>query len=137
MYLGTFEICVLNYMNLIPLVSLNAPGLAWPAALKKTEEKGIRGGICHSIYRYANYDKIKEPQCLQYWDVNNSYGWAMSQKLAVSKCKQIEDTFQFNEDSIKNYNEKSNEGYFLEVDIQNILKNYVNFIMIFSFCLRG
>ena len=61
----------------------------------------------------------------------------MSQKLAVSKCKQIEDTFQFNEDSIKNYNEKSNEGYFLEVDIQNILKNYVNFIMIFSFCLRG
>ena len=54
MYLGTFEICVLNYMNLIPLVSLNAPGLAWAAALKKTEEKGIRGGICHSIYRYAN-----------------------------------------------------------------------------------
>ena len=29
-----------------------------------------------------------------------------------------EDTFQFNEDFIKNYNEESDEGYFLEVDIQ-------------------
>ena len=33
-----------------------------------------------------------------------------------------EDTFQFNEDFIKNYNEESDEGYFLEVDIQ-YLKN--------------
>ena len=30
----------------------------------------------------------------------------------------IEDTSQFNEDFIKNYNEESNEGYFLEVDVQ-------------------
>ena len=33
-----------------------------------------------------------------------------------------EDTSQFNEDFIKNYNEESDEGYFLEVDIQ-YLKN--------------
>ena len=32
----------------------------------------------------------------------------------------IEDTSQFNEDFIKNYNEENNEGYFLEVDIQNL-----------------
>ena len=46
---------------------LSVPGLAWRAALKKTKvksnflphtnmllmvEKGIRGEICHSIYRY-------------------------------------------------------------------------------------
>ena len=30
----------------------------------------------------------------------------------------IEDTSKFNEDFIKNYNEKSEEGYFLEVDAQ-------------------
>ena len=46
---------------------LNAPGSAWLACFKKTEvkfklltnndmlmmvEKGIKGGICHAIYRY-------------------------------------------------------------------------------------
>ena len=31
-----------------------------------------------------DYDKNKESPCLQYWDVNNLYGWAMSQKLLVS-----------------------------------------------------
>ena len=31
-----------------------------------------------------DYDKNKELPCLQYWDVNNLYGWAMSQKLQVT-----------------------------------------------------
>ena len=30
----------------------------------------------------------------------------------------MKDTSQFNEDFIKNYNGESNEGYFLEVDVQ-------------------
>ena len=34
----------------------------------------------------------------------------------------IKDTSQFNEDSIKNYNEESDEGYFLEVDVQYLEK---------------
>ena len=88
-------------------------------------EKGIRGEICHSIYRYAEannkymkyYDKNKELY-LQYWDVNNLYGWAMSQKLSVSNFDWIEDTSQFHQDYIKNYNEESDEGCFLEVDVQ-------------------
>ena len=89
-------------------------------------EKGIRGGICHSIYRYTegnnknmkDYDKDKELPYIQYWDVNNLYGWAMSQKLPVNNFEWIENTSQFNENFIKNYNEESNEGYFLEVDVQ-------------------
>ena len=52
-------------------------------------EKGIRGGICHSIYRYAkannkymkDYDKNKESSYIQYWDANNLHGLTMSQKL--------------------------------------------------------
>ena len=42
----------------------------------------------------------------------------MSQKFPVSNFEWIEDPSQFNEDFIKNYNEKSDEGYFLKVDIQ-------------------
>ena len=52
------------------------------------------------------------------WNVNNLYGWVMLQKFPVNKFEWIEDTFQFNEDFIKNYNEESDEGYFPEVDIQ-------------------
>ena len=89
-------------------------------------EKGIRGGICQSIYRYAKannkyikgYDKNKGSSYLQYWDVNNLYGWATWQKLPVNNFEWIGDTSQFNEDFVKNNNEESEEGYFLEVDIQ-------------------
>ena len=71
-------------------------------------EKGIRGGICHAVQRYSktnnkymkNYDKNKELSYLIYWDVNNSYGWEMSEKLPVNKFEWIEDTSQFNEDFI-------------------------------------
>ena len=42
----------------------------------------------------------------------------MSQKLPVNNFERIEDTFQFNEDFIKNYIEESDEGYFLEVDVK-------------------
>ena len=93
-------------------------------------EKDIRGGICNAIHRYAkannkymkDYDKNKESSYLNYWDVNNLYGWAMSQKLPVNNFEWIKDTSQFNEDFIKNYNEESDEGYFLEVDVQYLEK---------------
>ena len=37
MYLKTLEINVLKYTNLILLIFLSAPGLAWQACLKKTK----------------------------------------------------------------------------------------------------
>ena len=46
----------------------------------------------------------------------------MSQKLPVNNSEWIKDTSKFNEDFMKNYNEKSNEGYFLEVDVQYLEK---------------
>ena len=89
---------------------LFAPGLALHACLKKTGmklelltdvdmllmvEKGIRGGICHAIHRYAkannkymkNYDKSKESSYIQYLNANNLYGGAISQKLLVNGFK--------------------------------------------------
>ena len=69
-----------------------------------------------------DYDKNKESSYIQYWNVTNLYGWAMSQKLPVNNSEWIKDTSQFNEDFIKNYNEESDELYFLEVDVQYLEK---------------
>ena len=69
-----------------------------------------------------DYDKNKKSSYIQYWDVNNLYGWAMSQKLPVKYFEWIKDTSQLNEDFIKNYNEESHEGYFLEVNSQYLEK---------------
>ena len=38
---------------------------------------------------------------LQYSDVNNLYGWALSQKLPVNKFELVKDTSQLDEDFIK------------------------------------
>ena len=103
-------------------------------------EKGIRGRICLSIYRYSksnskymkDYEKKnKESSYLQYWNVNNLYVWAMSQKLPLNNFEWTKDTSQFNKDFIKGCNEESDEGY-LKL-MFNILKHYMNFIMIYHF----
>ena len=65
-----------------------------------------------------DYDKNKESSYIQYWDVNNLYDWTMSQKLPVSNFDRIKDTFEYTKDVMKNYNEESDEGYFLEADAQ-------------------
>ena len=47
--------------------------------------KGIRGGICHAIHRYAkannkymtDFDKSKKSPYFKYWNVDNFYGWEM------------------------------------------------------------
>ena len=101
------NMCIKVY-ELDPAHFLSASGLTWQACLKKTEvklelltdvdillmlEKGIRGGICHAIHRYAKANNkymknyIEEESFLQYLVDNNSYGWPMSQKLLVSGFK--------------------------------------------------
>ena len=89
-------------------------------------EERIRGGICHSINRYAkankkymkNYDKNKESSYIQYLDANNLYGWAMSQKLPVNGFKWINDVSEIDEELIRNYDENSDKGHILEVDVK-------------------
>ena len=119
---------------------LSAPGLAWQACLKKTGErlelitdvdmllmieKGIRGGLCHSVYRHAKtnnkymkiYDVNNESSYIIYMDANNLYGYARSKKVPVDGFEWVEDLSTIDEDFIKNYDEDSNAGYFIEADI--------------------
>ena len=121
---------------------LSTPGLAWKACLKMTKvelelltdidtllmvEKGSRGRIYQAMHRYTkannkymkNYHKDTISSYLIYLDANNSYGWTMSHKLPVNGFKWIEKSrlSRFNEIFIKNYDENSDKGYFLEVDI--------------------
>ena len=66
-------------------------------------EKGIRGGICHAIYRYAktnnryikNYYKNIISLYLEYLDANNLYGWEMSQKLPTDGFKWVKKLLKF------------------------------------------
>ena len=81
-----------------------------------------------------DYDKNKELSYIQYWDVNNLYGWTLSQKLPVNNFELIKDTSQFNDDFIENYNGGSDERYLLEIDVQYLEKS--NFIMIYHFYLK-
>ena len=127
----------LKIFELNPAKGFSIPGLAWQAPLKKTKVKldlltdiDILLMVEKGIYRYAkannkymkDHDKNKESSYLQYWDVDNRYGWARSQKLPVNNFEWIKDTFQFNEAFIKNCSEESDEGYFLEVDNQYLEK---------------
>ena len=98
--------------GLDPVYFMSAPGLAWQACLKKTQaklelltdydmiwmiEKGIRGGVCQAIHRYAkannkyvkNYDKNNKSSYIEYLDANNLCGWTMSQKLPVKSFKWV------------------------------------------------
>ena len=138
--------------ELDPAHFVSLPGLTWQACIKKTNielelltdydmilmaEKGIRGGICHSIHRYAkannkymqNYNNNEESSYIQYLDANNLYGWAMSKKLPVNGFKWFDmsetsasacsnNINEINEDFIKNYDENNDKGYILEVDVK-------------------
>ena len=92
-------ICILKALHYISMAS----------SFKKTElglellididmllmtEKGIRGGICHSINRYGkannkDNDKNKELPYLKYWNINNLYGWAMSRTFTKRLYKKL------------------------------------------------
>ena len=43
-------------------------------------------------------------------------GWAMLQKLPVNNFESMKDNSQVNDDFVKNYNEQSDEGHFVEDD---------------------
>ena len=86
----------------------------------------MRGGISYSAKRYSkannencpDYDKEKPEIYINYLDINNLYGGAMSQYLPYGGFKWVKIT---NETINRILNKKDNSlhGYFLEVDLEH------------------
>ena len=141
----------MKYYKLDPCHYHTAPGLAWDACLKETNQKlqllkdydmlmmferGIRGGITHISKRYAeannkymkDYNPDKPSSYIQYLDANNLYGWAMSQKLPAHGFKWM------NNCTKSNVLELLKKETLIKViylkSIWNTQKNYGNLIMI-------
>jgi len=113
-----------NY-ELDPACYYTAPGLAWNACLKKIGvqlellsdpdmllmiEQCIRGGVSMISKRYAkannkymgeNFNPKEKSKFIQYLDVNNLCGWAMSLPLPVRGFKWMTD--------LKNWREFSDQ----------------------------
>ena len=94
----------LKYYGLDPCHYFSSPGLSWDAMFKMTDiklekisdinkylliEKGLRGRISYIAKKYAKannkyineYDPKKPSTFLSYLDMNNLYGWAMSEGI--------------------------------------------------------
>ena len=116
----------------------SSPGLSWDRMLKMTGvklekisytdkylfiEKGLRGGISYIAKRYTkannkymnDYDPKKSSTFISYLDMNNLYGWAMSEYLPYEGFKWLKNVDGFD---VMLISEKSPLGYFLEVDLQ-------------------
>ena len=104
------DLCMINY-ELDPAWYYTAPGLAWDAALKMTKvelelladiemldmvEEGIRGGVSSIMHKHGkannkymgkDFNPENPSKYLVYLDVNNLYGWAMSEPLPTEGFK--------------------------------------------------
>ena len=135
-----FRKTCLQYYKLDPCHYFTSPGLSWDAMLKMTNiklelmtdidmfqfiEKGMRGGISYIANRYGKannkymkeYDEKAPSKYIMYLDANNLYGWAMSQYLPTGGFKWLTEK-QINKINLAQYNEDSNKGLILEVDLE-------------------
>ncbi|KAJ8915329.1 hypothetical protein NQ315_008213 [Exocentrus adspersus] len=85
-------------------------------------ERGIRGDlsqVCAKRKSVANnkympdYNPNEPSQYLMYFDVNNQYGWAMSQSLPYGGFKWVDPNID-----VLSIGDESSKGYILEVDLE-------------------
>ena len=128
----------LKFYGLDPCHYFSSPGLSWDAMLKmpgvKLEKisdidkdlfikKELEGGISYIAKRnakannkYMNDSDSKKPsKFITYLDMNNFYGWGLSEYLPYGKFKWLKNVDGFDVNSIS---KKSPIGYFLEVDLK-------------------
>ena len=83
-----------------------------------------RRNFLHIAKRYANannkymndYSRKTQSTFISYLDMNNLYGWAISEYLPCCKFKWLKNVDEFDVMSIS---EKSPKEYFLEVELQD------------------
>ena len=100
-------------------------------------EKGLRGGIYHAVHQYVtannkymkDYDKNKESLYLQYWNVNNLYGWVMSQKRPENNFELVKVLLNLMKILWKTIMKKVMKDIFL-------MLLFSNFIMVYNFYMK-
>ena len=113
----------LKFYGLDPCHYLSCPGLSWDAMLKLTGvklgkisdkkkylfvEKGLNGGISQNAKRYAKANNKYMKNCnpknpskfIIYLDMNNLYGWPMSEYLPYEGFKLLKNVDGFDVNSI-------------------------------------
>ena len=121
-----------------PCHYFSSPKLSWDAMLKMTGvklekmsaidkylfiEKGLTGGIYYIGKRYAkasnkyvnDYDHKKPSAFISYLDINNLYGWALTEYLPYKEFEWLKYVDEFD---VMPISKKSPIGYFLEVDLK-------------------
>ena len=132
-----FRKTTLEYYKLEPCNYVGAPSLSWDAMLLMTGveldllkdsdmylffERGIRGGQSVIFNKYAaannkymeDYDEDMDNTFISYLDANNLYGHAMNRPLPYKDFKWVD---SISIDTIMSYDENSDIGYTLEVDL--------------------
>ncbi|KYN11372.1 hypothetical protein ALC57_16475 [Trachymyrmex cornetzi] len=132
------DTCIESY-RLDPAYYYTLPGYTWDAMLKYTGirfelltdidmvmfvERGVRGGLSQCSHRYAQANNKynvssynpSEPSTylIMYFDVNNLYGWAMSESLSYGESQWVDDIEHFDVMSVSS---DSVIGYILKVDL--------------------
>ena len=97
-------------------------------------EKGIRGGITQAVKRYAKannkymndlYNPDEVSIYLQFLDINNEYGCAMTQDLPTHGFLWKE-AGNFTPEKICELVKKGKRGYLLEVDVEYLKELHEN-----------
>ena len=127
-----------KFYGLDPCHYFSSPGLSWDAMLKMTGvklekmsaidkylfiEKGLTGGIYYIGKRYAkasnkyvnDYDHKKPSAFISYLDINDLYGWALTEYLPYNEFEWLKNVDEFD---VMPITKKSPIGYFLEVDLK-------------------
>lgn len=131
-----FRQTALETYKLDPAWYYTMPGYTWDCMLNYTKcklqilkdidmimfvEQGIRGGISCCMHRLseanntymADFDSSKPESYLLYLDVNNLYGWAMSQYLPYGGFEWCDTSVD-----VSSIPDDGPEGYILQVDLE-------------------
>ncbi|XP_071652904.1 uncharacterized protein [Temnothorax longispinosus] len=133
-----FRVACLASYGLNPTHYYTLPGYTWDVMLRYTGvrfelltdidmvlfvERGIRGGLSQCSLRYVRannrhvptYDSSQPTTYLMYYDVNNLYGWAMSELLPYANFRWLDDPENLDVTTVP---ADSDVGYILEVDLE-------------------